>query len=144
MASVIKILKLRILWLLENFIFLNHLNSVYRDIFIFTTYIHHNFLFFVFYFLFHFFCLWLCTYRQQELLYNAEFQIQQIERKVARGLGERSDEENRHHHVCMIKYKHHNCVKWSPELPLLLIWPLAQTSCDLPLYLLDLELRIVQ
>lgn len=33
--------------------------------------------------------------RQQELLYNAEFQIQQIERKVARGLGERSDEEKR-------------------------------------------------
>lgn len=31
--------------------------------------------------------------RQQELLYNAEFQIQQIERKIARGLGERSDEE---------------------------------------------------
>eukprot|EP01041_Mallomonas_annulata_P001570 gene1570-3037_t len=33
--------------------------------------------------------------RQQELLYNAEFQIQQIERKVARGLGERSDEEKK-------------------------------------------------
>ena len=33
--------------------------------------------------------------RQQELLYNAEFQIQQIERKVARGMGERSDEEKR-------------------------------------------------
>ena len=31
--------------------------------------------------------------RQQELLYNAEFQIQQIE--VARGMGERSDEEKR-------------------------------------------------
>ena len=31
--------------------------------------------------------------RQQELLYNAEFQIQQMERKVARGLGERSDAE---------------------------------------------------
>ena len=31
--------------------------------------------------------------RQQELIYNAEFQIQQMERKVARGLGERSDEE---------------------------------------------------
>lgn len=31
--------------------------------------------------------------RQQELLYNAEFEIQQIERKIARGLGERSDEE---------------------------------------------------
>ena len=31
--------------------------------------------------------------RQQELVYNAEFQIQQMERKVARGLGERSDEE---------------------------------------------------
>lgn len=31
--------------------------------------------------------------RQQELLYNAEFQIQQIERKIARGMGERSDEE---------------------------------------------------
>lgn len=33
--------------------------------------------------------------RQQELLYNAEFQIQQIERKVARGSGERSDEEKK-------------------------------------------------
>mmetsp|Transcript_20949 Transcript_20949/g.30202 ORF Transcript_20949/g.30202 Transcript_20949/m.30202 type:complete len:930 (+) Transcript_20949:83-2872(+) len=33
--------------------------------------------------------------RQQELLYNAEFQIQQIERKVARGMGQRSDEEKR-------------------------------------------------
>ena len=33
--------------------------------------------------------------RQQELLYDAEFQIQQIERKIARGLGERSDEEKR-------------------------------------------------
>eukprot|EP01035_Chromulina_nebulosa_P019826 gene19826-25773_t len=34
--------------------------------------------------------------KQQELLYNAEFQIQQIERKIARGLGERSDEEKKH------------------------------------------------
>lgn len=33
--------------------------------------------------------------RQQELLYNAEFQIQQIERKIARGMGERSDDEKR-------------------------------------------------
>ncbi|KAH8056161.1 hypothetical protein JL720_14228 [Aureococcus anophagefferens] len=33
--------------------------------------------------------------RQQELIYNAEFQIQQMERKVARGLGERSDDEKR-------------------------------------------------
>jgi len=33
--------------------------------------------------------------RQQKLLYDAEFQIQQIERKVARGMGERSDEEKR-------------------------------------------------
>ena len=33
--------------------------------------------------------------RQQEMLYDAEFQIQQIERKIARGLGERSDEEKR-------------------------------------------------
>jgi coiled-coil domain-containing protein 39 len=31
--------------------------------------------------------------RQQELIYTAEFQIQQMERKVARGMGERSDEE---------------------------------------------------
>jgi len=31
--------------------------------------------------------------RQQELIYNAEFQIQQLERKVARASGERSDEE---------------------------------------------------
>ena len=31
--------------------------------------------------------------RQQELIYNAEFQIQQMERKVARAGGERSDEE---------------------------------------------------
>ena len=31
--------------------------------------------------------------RQQELLYTAEFQIQQLERKVARASGERSDEE---------------------------------------------------
>jgi chromosome segregation ATPase len=31
--------------------------------------------------------------RQQELVYNAEFQIQQMERKVARAGGERSDEE---------------------------------------------------
>ena len=29
--------------------------------------------------------------RQQDLLYNAEIQIQQIERKIARGMGERSD-----------------------------------------------------
>jgi hypothetical protein len=33
--------------------------------------------------------------KQQELLYNAEFQIQQIERKIARGMGERSDEEKK-------------------------------------------------
>jgi len=33
--------------------------------------------------------------KQQELLYNAEFQIQQIERKIARGMGERSDDEKR-------------------------------------------------
>lgn len=31
--------------------------------------------------------------RQQEVLYNTEFDLQQMERKVARGLGERSDEE---------------------------------------------------
>ena len=31
--------------------------------------------------------------RQQELIYTAEFQIQQMERKVARAGGERSDEE---------------------------------------------------
>ena len=31
--------------------------------------------------------------RQQELLYNAEFQIQQMERKVAKAQGERSHEE---------------------------------------------------
>ncbi|CAM9198500.1 unnamed protein product [Chrysoparadoxa australica] len=31
--------------------------------------------------------------RQQELVYSAEFQIQQMERKLARGLGERTDEE---------------------------------------------------
>merc|ERR1711871_800459 len=31
--------------------------------------------------------------RQQELVYNAEFKIQQMERKVARAGGERSDEE---------------------------------------------------
>ena len=33
--------------------------------------------------------------RQQELLYNAEFQLQQMERRVARGLGERSHEEKK-------------------------------------------------
>ena len=33
--------------------------------------------------------------RQQELLYNAEFQIQQMERKVARASGERSQEETK-------------------------------------------------
>lgn len=33
--------------------------------------------------------------RQQELLYNVEFQLQQMERKVARAKGERSDEETR-------------------------------------------------
>jgi chromosome segregation ATPase len=33
--------------------------------------------------------------RQQELIYSAEFQIQQMERKVSRGLGERSDEETK-------------------------------------------------
>jgi chromosome segregation ATPase len=33
--------------------------------------------------------------RQQELIYNGEFQIQQMERKVSRGLGERSDEETK-------------------------------------------------
>ena len=31
--------------------------------------------------------------RQQELLYNVEFQLQQMERKVSRAKGERSDEE---------------------------------------------------
>lgn len=31
--------------------------------------------------------------RQQELIYSAEFQIQQMERKVTRGMGERTDEE---------------------------------------------------
>jgi chromosome segregation ATPase len=35
------------------------------------------------------------TARQQELLYNAEFQIQQSERKVSRALGVRSDSEKR-------------------------------------------------
>lgn len=35
------------------------------------------------------------TARQQELLYNAEFQIQQSERKVARAMGVRSDAEKR-------------------------------------------------
>lgn len=35
------------------------------------------------------------TARQQELLYNAEFQIQQSERKVARAMGVRSDTEKR-------------------------------------------------
>ena len=33
--------------------------------------------------------------RQQELIYNADFQIQQMERKVARASGERSDEEKK-------------------------------------------------
>ncbi len=33
--------------------------------------------------------------RQQELVYSAEFQIQQMERKVSRAKGERSDEEKR-------------------------------------------------
>ena len=33
--------------------------------------------------------------RQQELLYTADFQIQQLERKVARASGERSDDEKR-------------------------------------------------
>jgi hypothetical protein len=33
--------------------------------------------------------------RQQELLYNAEFQIQQMERKVSRASGERSQEETK-------------------------------------------------
>jgi len=33
--------------------------------------------------------------RQQELLYNSEFQLQQLERKVARAGGDRSDEEKR-------------------------------------------------
>uniref|UniRef100_A0A7S2SB82 Coiled-coil domain-containing protein 39 n=1 Tax=Rhizochromulina marina TaxID=1034831 RepID=A0A7S2SB82_9STRA len=36
--------------------------------------------------------------RQQELIYTAEFQIQQMERKVSRGLGERSDEEKKKLH----------------------------------------------
>lgn len=31
--------------------------------------------------------------RQQEFIYSAEFQIQHMERKVARGMGERTDEE---------------------------------------------------
>ena len=117
MASVIKLLKSRILLLLENLIFRNLLISVYRDIFTFTKYIHLNFLFFIFYFLFFIliFCLWLCTYRQQELLYNAEFQIQQIERKVARGLGERSDEEKRQlrwpfYTIVMLIFNHTNMV----------------------------------
>jgi hypothetical protein len=33
--------------------------------------------------------------RQNELLYNAEFKLQEMERKVARGLGERSGEEKK-------------------------------------------------
>ena len=33
--------------------------------------------------------------RQQELLYNVEFQLQLLERKVSRAKGERSDEETR-------------------------------------------------
>lgn len=33
--------------------------------------------------------------RQQELIYNSEFEIQQLERKVARASGERSDEETK-------------------------------------------------
>lgn len=46
--------------------------------------------------------------RQQELLYNAEFQIQQIERKIARGMGERSDEEKR-----QLKHQIEECeVSW--------------------------------
>eukprot|EP00741_Cyanophora_paradoxa_P020955 tig00021319_g20230.t1 len=35
------------------------------------------------------------TLKQQELIYNAEFQIQQLERKVARAGGERTDEEKK-------------------------------------------------
>ena len=42
--------------------------------------------------------------RQQELIYNAEFQIQQMERKIARGLGERSDEEKRQLQAKVRKY----------------------------------------
>lgn len=33
--------------------------------------------------------------KQQELIYNAEFQIQQLERKVSRAQGIRSDEEKK-------------------------------------------------
>ena len=33
--------------------------------------------------------------RQQELLYNSEYQIQQMERKVSRAQGERSHEEQK-------------------------------------------------
>lgn len=33
--------------------------------------------------------------RQQELLYNAEYQIQQMERRVARAKGERTQEEKK-------------------------------------------------
>jgi len=33
--------------------------------------------------------------RQQELLYNSDFQIQQLERKVSRAQGERSQEEQK-------------------------------------------------
>ena len=36
--------------------------------------------------------------RQQELLYNANFRLQQMEKKLARGLGERSDEEEQKLH----------------------------------------------
>ena len=50
MASVIKILKSRILLPLENLIFRNLVISVYRDIFIFTKYFHLNYLSFVFFF----------------------------------------------------------------------------------------------
>ena len=59
--------------------------------------IYHLFLYLFIFIIFIIFLIFIIfiIYRQQELLYNAEFQIQQIERKVARGLGERSDEEKK-------------------------------------------------
>jgi hypothetical protein len=64
---------------------------------------------------------------QQELLYNAEFQIQQIERKVARGMGERPDEEKR-----QLRHQIEACEKKLEEVREKKKKLLLAQSCNLP------------
>lgn len=95
--------------------------------------------------------------KQQEILYNAEFQLQQMEQKVARGLGGRSDQEKRELMYRIeeleLEHQHHKdkksalsqqCKKLKQELQ---IWQKKKNNCDkdqskLNEMIVDVELEI--